>query len=264
MENHKKTKISYQSLQVASGWGVRNNKFLDVDPERMDEIEGYTFDQKWLYLENELLVCEYEKNGTKWTLDMGWFPEYEPDGQFVLGLLKNLEWDNQVFPCETRSIAKIVQSVNETMLRLSRENGDFTIEFGNAHLQPLKANDGCRFVKNEFFELDPDIGLTEKQWQFFHEQLLRIESWSSRSGRIEMGWFPAHAPNGSYVAKLINEELENPLLDEFSTRSKDQMTEYLNQAMSGRMYELSKKRERSEKERRRQQRLAEQRNAQAK
>lgn len=264
MESIKRTKIFRQPIQVASGWGVRNNKFCDVDPERIDEIEGYTFDEKWLYLENELLVCEYEKNGTKWTLDMGWFPEYEPNGQFVLGLLKNLDWDNQEFPCETRSIAEIVQSVNETMLRLSRENGDFTIGFGDVHLQSLRPNDGCRFVKNEFFELDPDISLTEKQWRFFHGQLLRIESWSSGTSRIEMGWFPAYDPNGSYIAKLINENLENPLLDEYSTGSKDEIVEYLNQAMSGRMSELSNQRERSEKERRRQQRLAEQRNAQAK
>ena len=264
MENKNRTKISRQPIQVPSGWIVQNDKFCDVDPERIDEMEGYTFDEKWFYLESELLVCEYEKGGTKWTLDMGWYPEYQPDGQFVLSLLKNLDWDNQKFPCETRSIAKIAQAVNETMLSLSRENGDLTVESGDAQLQGLRPLHGWRFARNEFFDLDPNSNLTIDEWKLFHENLLQLESWNDEKYRIEMGWFPAHDPDGSYIAKLINEDLENPLLDEFSTKNKDEIVEYLNQAMSGRMSELSNKRERSEKERRRQQRLTEQRNAQAK
>lgn len=75
-----------------------------------------------------------------------------------------------------------------------------------------------------------------------------------------MGWFPAFDPNGSYQAKLINENLENSLLEEFSTKNKDEMAEYINQAMESKINILSKKREQSERERRRQLKLEIQRN----
>ena len=259
MENKNRTKISRQPIQVPSGWVVQINKFCDVDPERIDELEGYTFDEKWLYLENELLVCEYQKNGTKWTLDMGWSPEYDPDGEYILLLVKNDDWRNIETVKETRAITKIVQAVNETMLRLSQENRDFVVESGDAQLQALRPLHGWRFVKNEFFEIDPSSDITSNEWRLFHESLLRLEAWNDSKYRIEMGWFPSHNPYGLYVAKLINEDLEKPLLEEFSTKERAEIVEYVNEAMAGRMSELSNKRERSERERRRQQRLSEQR-----
>jgi len=161
-------------------------------------------------------------------------------------------------------LQEITDSLNDAMLRISQQNDEYSNIASTTKLQELSFYGGWRFVKNEFFDLDPNSNLTIDEWKLFHENLLRLEDPRDEKYRIEMGWFPAYDPDGSYIAKLINENLENSLLDEFLTTEKAEIVEYLNQAISGRMSELSNKRERSERERRRQQRLSEQRNVQAK
>ena len=78
-----------------------------------------------------------------------------------------------------------------------------------------------------------------------------------------MGWFPAYDPDGTYRAKLIDEGLEDPLLEIFESREKGVVTEYINEAMRARLGLLSKKREQSEREHRRQARLRQQRDLRA-
>ena len=252
-----------RKLRIPSGWVVRKMDFYDLEPDVEPKFKAHEYDDGWRLFESELLVLDY-KFFENIVLDMGWVDPYSPDGRFMLGLVYDGDWLNEQIICETRSLQKITDAINNAMLRISLENGEYPNGLNGQSLQELYPRGGWKFVKNEFFDLAPNQSLTAKEWKLFHENLLLLEGRSDEKYKIEMSWFPAHNPDGAYVAKLINENLDNSLLDEFSTTEKAEIVEYLNQAMNGRMSELSNKRERSEKERRRQQRLTEQRNAQAK
>jgi hypothetical protein len=109
-------------------------------------------------------------------------------------------------------------------------------------------------------DIEPNKTLSSDKWRFFGENLLYLEDHHDNKIRIEMGWFPAFTVSGSYKAELIDENLENPLLEEFSTKEKNEIVEYINKATDGNLKSLSRKRGEREAERRRQKKLQMQRN----
>jgi hypothetical protein len=267
MEVHSSTNIVKTPpkvlLRIPSAWIIRKHSFYDLSPDAEPKFKSLPHDDGWLLFENELLIADF-RFIENITLDMGWFPNMSADGMFYLRLIKDSDWENRKILCETRSLQEITDVINDAMLSISIENGEYPNGLDGLQLQELRSGDYCHYKKNVFWDIEPSENLTSEQWQLFGESLLSIEkSYHPNVFKLEMGWFPAYDPNGSYQVKLINEKLENPLLEEFATRSKAEVVEYLDGAMGEKMYKLSRKREESERERRRQARLRQQRNLKA-
>lgn len=253
------------SLEIPSNWSVFKTRFYDISPDDIEKSESISQEDKWLILDTELLVLQYEEQNLY--LDMGWYPQVVnenefsiSDGQYIARLINGEGWLLLEEIYQGRSTEDVVEAINNKLLAISIANNDYTSYPVGHKLQRLIPTSGWRFVKNEFFDISPIDILPKSQWHLFHEKLLVLETQFSDKIRIEMGWFPAFEPSGSYHSKLINRNLENPLLEEFSTKNKDEMVEYVNQAMESKINKLSRKREQSERERRRQLNLQIQRN----
>ncbi|MGC4018598.1 MAG: hypothetical protein QM793_04785 [Muricomes sp.] len=59
-----------------------------------------TFSEQLDSLTEDLLQVKYGKG---YLLDMGWYPEYEPDGRFVVQLIKSENWDEPEYRWNCRS-----------------------------------------------------------------------------------------------------------------------------------------------------------------
>ncbi|MCA9071849.1 MAG: hypothetical protein KDA84_23135 [Planctomycetaceae bacterium] len=75
--------MRHHALQIPAGWMVRQNHFYDITPaEALDgDWLGFPFSQDILQLHNDHL---------RMLLDLGWYPDGDPDGHFRLILI---QWD---------------------------------------------------------------------------------------------------------------------------------------------------------------------------
>lgn len=106
-------------------------------------------------------------------------------------------------------------------------------------LQPLQIPGGWTVNFNDFMDIDPAEISDENDWLvYFSEDLLYISTEITRKRNkqmesqtlgIDLGWYPEGDPNGSFkLQAILNDNWENPLLS-FSSRSKDEITEMLEQ-----------------------------------
>lgn len=229
-----------QKLRVPAGWEIDKNNFYDLEPKEELLVEGNANNNGWSLFEEELLYFKYEKQNL--ILDMGWFPNYEHDGKFILRLIKDKDWQNRKIICETRSLSEITKAINDQMLNASKKNGYVANESQELKLQELRPYHGWKFIKNQFFDLNPSSEIkvkgfqNEDYWQFFHEDMLHLEWFDDAKIQIRLGWFPAHDPNGNFVSKIINENYSQKALVTYEPENwygnlHDSAAEFVNQAM---------------------------------
>ena len=222
-------------IRVPAGWKIHSYRLQDVQPSEVLKIEGYPNTKGWLIFDSELLFFEYEKRNL--ILDMGWFPQSDPNGEFILRIIKNEKWSEREIICETRDLNEITSVIEDTMLKISLENGDFKVRARNLKLQSLCPEGGWRFVHNQFFELDPQSemiveGLPNNDgWQLLNQDLLFLEAYSNEKLKLKLDWIPAHDPKGRYVAQVINEKFTRRPLAEIQTKHKVEVVEFINQMM---------------------------------
>lgn len=113
-------KHDYENLQPlripGGGWTVEYNKFENIEPGELseqDEIWHYAFTEDILLIQNTL---KYKRNGKiayqKLSLDLGWYPDGEPNGEFRLVAILNDNWENPLLQFKSRrkdSIAKMIE-----------------------------------------------------------------------------------------------------------------------------------------------------------
>lgn len=67
---------------------------FDLDP--MVSFEK----QKWSFKE-DILQIEIKK---EYLVDVGWYPEHDPKGFFLIRVIKNIDWDNPLFKKKCKSL----------------------------------------------------------------------------------------------------------------------------------------------------------------
>mgnify|MGYP006140622703 FL=1 len=65
--------VPLQPLRISEGWTVEYNTFYEVDADHPDA---------WTLLSESLLQLTHQRRNR--LLDLGWYPEGEPDGSFRL------------------------------------------------------------------------------------------------------------------------------------------------------------------------------------
>ena len=88
-----------QPLRLQAGWTVEWNHFTEYDiafhgPEGAFELH------------EDLLQLTHKRSGL--TIDLGWYPSYEPEGNYLLLLVKDLDWGRPLKTVETRSKADVI------------------------------------------------------------------------------------------------------------------------------------------------------------
>jgi hypothetical protein len=109
--------LQLQALQVPNGWRVQWNQFFDIEPGAAVEIEGLPENDPWELFPQDLLQLKYD-NGNL-IIDLGWLPEADPDGQYILTLVEDENWTQPTSVYESKTKEEIVKHINLLMKKIS-------------------------------------------------------------------------------------------------------------------------------------------------
>lgn len=115
--------IQLVPLRFPIGWTIEWNVFTDVSP---DEFINEEHEHRWEYNEDMFQLVNYRQ---KKILDLGWYPEFQPNGQYRLVLIQQYDdneddqtnsWDNPIIKFETRSISDVIVKIEELLDQVSK------------------------------------------------------------------------------------------------------------------------------------------------
>lgn len=230
--------VKLQPLRIPAGWRIYKHEFFNLEPKGQPKVKGFPNDDGWLLFEQDLLMVKHERQEI--ILDMGWAPQYDPAGQFILDMVKgDYLRNNPATIYETREKAEIVQALEVEMLRISKASGDYLVEGEDLMLQPLRITGGWRVLHNQFFDLVLQSRLrvrglpNEDGWAVFGAHMLQLETSFDAEYKIDLSWEPAHDPAGRYVVRLIRHYNGAHPLEQHETRDKDEVTEVIRRLCVG-------------------------------
>lgn len=98
-----------QALRITPGWTVQYNKFWEVDADHPDA---------WTLLAESLLQLRHQRYNR--LLDLGWYPEGEPDGRFLMRLYEGDFTGRLLRKEESQSRAEIVSVIERLLHSVTR------------------------------------------------------------------------------------------------------------------------------------------------
>lgn len=117
-DNRQESYCNLQPLRIPAGWSVVFNKFEDIEPENIsnkeDEIWLISFKENILYMRSEI-IRKLKGKTEKQTLEisLGWYPDGEPDGEFILQAVLDRDLYEPLLEFCSRSKADIVQTLEK-------------------------------------------------------------------------------------------------------------------------------------------------------
>ena len=105
-------------LRVPSGWKIIFNDFTEADS---DLFVDENHEQLWEFKE-DLLQFKYEE---KRTLDLGWYPEFKPEGRYKLMLIDSAskeqpDWEKPIYVFESRKTKDIIEKIEFVLDEVSK------------------------------------------------------------------------------------------------------------------------------------------------
>lgn len=124
--------VKLQQLRIPAGWYIELNKFYHIDPDPSIEIENGPegFGVFELFFEVSLFTARHIAR--RKFLDLGWYPMWESDGQYILEAFSYQESENTessseesqlnkelIFTFSTRSREELVEVLEKIMFALA-------------------------------------------------------------------------------------------------------------------------------------------------
>lgn len=81
--------IKLQPLRIPSSWIVSFNAFTELDPKTL-----LLEDTRWLCFTQDLLQIKHSRYNI--IIDLGWTPDTEPEGNYIIKVIKDHDWDNPI------------------------------------------------------------------------------------------------------------------------------------------------------------------------
>lgn len=104
------SKTFIDSLNIYNG----NLTYNDFD---IDEKIPFK-EQKWSY-KMDIMQIEF---GPRYTLDVGWYPEFDPTGYFLVRGIKDFDWLRPIAKKKCRSLVSLKKAIEEIAKLLSHES----------------------------------------------------------------------------------------------------------------------------------------------
>ena len=102
--------LPLQPFRVPGGWIVEHNELRQLEPSQLGAD-----DPLWCFFTEDLLQLRAVRR--ELLLDVGWYPDSDASGSFRAVLLKAQDWDHPLQVCETRTLADLIQRIEEWLLR---------------------------------------------------------------------------------------------------------------------------------------------------
>lgn len=102
-----------QPLRIPGGWTVMWNEFLDVDITQFPPDEAL-----WSNCTEDMFYIVKNSNSKssdtpEYAIDLGWYPEMEPDGAYILLVIKNGDWDNPKERFRSQNKDEVAKKIEE-------------------------------------------------------------------------------------------------------------------------------------------------------
>lgn len=101
---------NFQPLRIPELWNVEYNTFIDTDPKEMENMSPL---ERALRFTESLLQMSFERDNL--VLDLGWYPEGDPQGKYRLLLLRGIDWENPLVSYNTSLKEDVVQKIEEIL-----------------------------------------------------------------------------------------------------------------------------------------------------
>lgn len=109
--------LSLQPLRIPPNWTIKLNKLTDIEPETLapeDKTWLFAFNEDIIYMESQISrkrnrQLEEQKLG----IDLGWYPDGEPEGSFLLQAVLNEDWVDPLMKFSSRSKDEIVKTLEK-------------------------------------------------------------------------------------------------------------------------------------------------------
>lgn len=89
-----------------------------VDYNDFDIDENIPFEeQKYSYKEDILQISF----GDRFTLDVGWYPEFNPTGHFVIKIIQDKDWLNPVSRIKCKTLSRLKKAIESSALLIKSQ-----------------------------------------------------------------------------------------------------------------------------------------------
>lgn len=102
--------MSLQPLRIPSGWGIEYNHFSENNPSDYPNPEN----DVWFFeFVEDILLIRRKTKDIILDIDLGWYPEGNPNGNFVLYAIKNNNWDCPLKEFVSRDRLEVLNKIEE-------------------------------------------------------------------------------------------------------------------------------------------------------
>ncbi|MCY9188066.1 hypothetical protein [Bacillus mojavensis] len=89
------------ALASRGGWKVNYNHFVEIDPRTLEPN-----DDSWFMFTDSLLQLYHEQ--TSIMLDLGWVPDISPEGNYLVLLVKDNDWEDPIKEFSSDDYKKVI------------------------------------------------------------------------------------------------------------------------------------------------------------
>jgi hypothetical protein len=109
--------LKHQPLRIPAGWTVSYNSFYEVDPGSDTYIEGLPNGNAWGLSSQDLLQISNSHYDV--LVDLGWVPDEDPNGSFVVQVIRETDWSSPLAEFESKSRIATVQRLESLLCDVS-------------------------------------------------------------------------------------------------------------------------------------------------
>lgn len=111
------TYLNLQPLRIPPHWTMELNKLEDIDPETLspgDETWLFSFNEDIIYMESKIIRKQNDQiEKQSLGIDLGWYPDGEPEGNFILQAILNEDWLDPLMKFSSRNKDEIVKMLEK-------------------------------------------------------------------------------------------------------------------------------------------------------
>lgn len=109
--------LSLQPLRIPPNWTMKLNKLKDIDPQTLapeDETWLFAFNEDIISMESVITRKQNKQSEEqKLIIDLGWYPDGEPEGNFILQAVLNEDWVDPLMKFSSLNKDEIVKMLEK-------------------------------------------------------------------------------------------------------------------------------------------------------
>lgn len=101
-----------QPLRIPAGWHIEFNKLICTEPQTIDKDDerwfDFTEDIAYIYTVRQRKK-DHKIQTQKLGIDLGWYPDCNPNGKFCLQAVLNDDWENPLQKFFSKSTKEVIK-----------------------------------------------------------------------------------------------------------------------------------------------------------